>query len=178
MKIPYILFAIITLFSFGCSDDDNSATFIVGQTYGGGKIIYVDASGQHGIVTSESDQSPGVGWGCTGSEIDGASRTEIGTGKQNTIDILTECPQPNIAAKICDDLILNGYSDWYLPSLDELNLMFTQRDLIGGFTEDKNYWSSSEHSADKAWYIYFNSGVKRETLKSYTDLAVRAVRSF
>jgi hypothetical protein len=56
--------------------------------------------------------------------------------------VLTEISKWGVAARKCDDLALNGYDDWFLPSKDELNQMYLQRSVIGGF--HKCYWSSSE----------------------------------
>jgi hypothetical protein len=73
---------------------------------------------------------------------------------------------------------LGGYSDWFLPSKDELNLVYVNLKLyaLGGFT-DGYYWSSSEDSADFALYQRFSSGNQSGTGK-YSTFRVRAVRAF
>jgi hypothetical protein len=82
-----------------------------------------------------------------------------------------------IAARICNDLELNGYRDWYLPSIFELQMLYKNREAIGGFTDDY-YWSSSEYSADAslAWF-FTGMGYMIHPDKSST-FHVRAVRSF
>jgi uncharacterized repeat protein (TIGR02543 family) len=130
------------------------------------------------LEAAPSDQSIGALWGCYGVSISGADGTAVGTGEQNTIDILNECATSGIAADICADLSLSGYDDWFLPSKDELNLMYENLKLfvIGGFVGG-SYWSSSEGSADYAWTQGFNNGTQDYYGKT-SHLRVRAVRAF
>ena len=151
-----------------------SSSFTIGQSYGGGIIFYIDGTGQHGLISAPSDQG-WMPWGCFAATIGGTS-TAIGTGQANTTAIVNECSQAGIAARICDALVLNGYSDWFLPSKDELNQMYLQKTVIGGFTYDY-YWSSSESNADNAWGQHFAIGYQGNYGKDYADW-VRAVRAF
>jgi len=152
-----------------------AGTFNIGQSYGGGIIFYIDGTGQHGLIAATSDQSTGAEWGCVGTLIGGTS-TAIGSGQANTTIIVNGCSQAGIAARICDDLILNGYSDWFLPSKDELNQMYIQRTVIGGFTTYAQ-WSSSEYDANGAWSQFFGNGSTQDSWKWALD-HVRAVRAF
>ena len=152
-----------------------SISFNIGQSYGGGIIFYIDGSGQHGLISATSDQSTGSQWGCWGTSISGTS-TIIGAGQANTTLIVNGCSETAKAARICNDLSLNGYDDWFLPSKDELNLMYAQRIAIGGFL-NSSYWSSSESSAYGAWDQYFANGGQSSGSKNNTD-CVRAVRAF
>lgn len=68
------------------------------------------------------------------------------------------------------------YNDWYLPSKEELNLLYLQKDVVGGF-EDRGYWSSTENDADRAWGHHFGRGSQNILKKNFT-LWVRAIRSF
>ena len=80
-------------------------------------------------------------------------------------------------AKIeCYDLILGGYSDWYLPSKDELNKIYINRNVFGGFTPSV-YWTSSENNTSFVWTQYFNNGYQGSILKNETHY-VRAIRRF
>ncbi len=128
----------------------------------------------------ESTEWTGKQWGCHGTSIPGADGTAVGTGMQNTTDIVAECTTVGIAADICANLDLGGYSDWFLPSKDELNLMYENlHDIVtpvGGFS-DSSYWSSSEDVADRAWTQYFFSGNQGNYYK-YDSFRVRAVRAF
>ncbi|MCX6279002.1 MAG: DUF1566 domain-containing protein [Bacteroidetes bacterium] len=150
-------------------------TFFIGNNYGGGKIFYIDGTGQHGLISATSDQSAGAQWGCSGYSIPG-TYFYFGTGQANTTAIVNGCSTAGIAARICSDLVLNGYSDWFLPSMEELNQMFAQRTIIGGFTS-YYYWSSSAYDAGYAWRKNFNDGSYNVGSKSGTSY-VRAVRAF
>jgi hypothetical protein len=149
--------------------------FFIGQSYGGGIIFYIDGTGQHGLIVTTSDQSTGAQWGCYGTLIGGTS-TAIGTGQANTTLIVNGCTTSGIAARICNDLVLNAYSDWFLPSKDELNQMYLQKSVIGGFA-NYYYWSSSEYIASDAWTQAMLSGTQSISSKLATYY-VRAVRAF
>jgi hypothetical protein len=155
----------------------------IGDTYQGGIIFYLDGSGG-GLIAAPSDQSSGE-WGCYGDTISGADDTAIGTGAQNTFDIELGCTTAGTAADICANLTLDGYSDWFLPSKDELNEMFQNigngnalgLGNIGGFTNNY-YWSSTENGNVNAWVQnFYYSGSQSNSSKSNTTY-VRAVRAF
>ena len=150
--------------------------FTVGQSYGGGIIFYIDGTGQHGLIAAISDQSSGMQWGCYGNSIPGTS-TEIGMGQDNTTAIVNGCSTAGIAARICDNLVLNGYNDWFLPSKDEMNQMYLHKTVIGGFASNLPYWSSSEYSANYAWNQLFSDGFQCYSPKGLL-YSVRAVRAF
>ena len=157
-----------------------SSPIALGSTYAGGIVFYLDSTGQHGLVCAPSDQG-GFLWGCWGTNIAGTS-TAMGTGQMNTNLILSGCSEGPIAASVCDNLVLNGYSDWYLPSLAELQLMGTNLHAqgIGGFISNSAYWSSSQLNSNYAWVLTFNvSGVSTGNYaKNSFANQVRAVRAF
>jgi hypothetical protein len=136
----------------GGGDGPTAPTFTIGQSYGGGTVFFVDGTAQHGLIAPTSDQSAGADWGCKGTSLTGASGTAVGTGAQNTIDVANGCSTAGIAARICDQLVLNGSSDWFLPSQDEVNLLYAQRNMLGGFDVSglHFYWSSTEVDATTA----------------------------
>lgn len=155
----------------------------VGDSYGGGVLAYILQPGDpgfdpheiHGLIATPSDQGVAQ-WGCFGSTLEGTS-TDLGSGAENTRKILASCNQDGIAAKICDDLVLDGFTDWYLPSLDELHKLFLNRQAIGNFPDEGYYWSSSAASSINAWPHSFCAG-SRSSYPRTVEKRVRAVRSF
>jgi hypothetical protein len=100
----------------------------------------------------------------------------LGTGLANTNAIIALYGKENNAARLCYDLSLNGYTDWYLPSKDELNKLYLSRNVIGGFTAF-GYWSSSEYNAANTWDQILGDGGQGYGGKNNTEY-VRCVRSF
>ena len=82
----------------------------------------------------------------------------------------------NDAKKICKEHRGGGYSDWHLPSKDELNKLFLKKNKIGGFSNNY-YWSSTELNNYNAWGQNFYNGYQGYGLKNGVD-SVRAVRAF
>jgi PKD repeat protein len=154
-----------------------SAAHYIGEHFGGGIVFYLAGEGEffNGLIAAASDQSSGAKWGCNGILI-GGTLTDIGAGQANTLKIVNGCSDAGTAARLCHDLVLNGYNDWFLPSLFELNLLYQQKTVVGGFTTG-NYWSSFEYTATDAWDINFNSGYQSEDSKDNTYY-VRAIRAF
>jgi uncharacterized protein (TIGR02145 family) len=163
-------------FSVRCLSGGSSSPFTIGQSYGGGVIFYIDGTGKHGLIAATTDQTNG-GWCPDGITIAGADGTAIGTGQQNTIDIVNSCSTSlSSAARICSDLILNGYDDWFLPSKDELNQLYLNRTTVGTFLNGY-YNSSSEASMEYPWRQNFGNGNQSSTSAS-GDYYVRAIRAF
>jgi hypothetical protein len=121
-----------------------------------------------------------IQWGSYGTLI-GGTATGIGVGQSNTTTIVTwlnSYSETGRAAQLCNDLTVEGYMDWFLPSKDELNLMYINLKVagVGGFAED-DYWSSSEVNAYYAWSQHFSNGLQYNYPKDGT-FRVRAVRAF
>ena len=124
-----------------------------------------------------TDVATGFGaiWGCFGTLISGADGTAIGTGNQNTNDILAGCPTLGIAAELCSSFVSGGYNDWYLPSKDELNKLYLNKTCLSFVYTD--YVSSSEVDANYAWRQNFNIGTFT-TVSKNGGCYVRPIRSF
>ena len=87
----------------------------------------------------------------------------------------------NSAKTACEELILNGYSDWYLPSKEELNSVYVNLKQVGvGGFADNSYWSSTENDGDDAWRQHFDDGrqSKHGNAGKNDRVDVRAVRAF
>jgi hypothetical protein len=166
------------------SFEDTSSIFAIGKNYQGGIIFYLDETGKHGLIAAPVDQSTGSYWDSHLFSKATLTGSEIGTGKLNTASILATQNSEGYAAKLCDNLIIGRYKDWYLPSKDELNLMYHNigrgaADLmknIGQFSKG-NYWTSSEYNRFKAWHQSFDNG-NQNTYNKRTTFHVRAIRSF
>ena len=83
----------------------------------------------------------------------------------------------NFAAKVAVEYNLGGYGDWYLPSKQELGIVYDLRNEIGGF-EATNYWSSTEYNVGFAWGMGFKHYKSEYTFNKGTNCAVRCVRKF
>jgi hypothetical protein len=152
---------------------DGNCIFL-GNNYHGGIIFYIDGTLSHGLIAATNDQGTSLQW--TYPAISVTTYNFIGSGQVNTNAILAACSDPGTAARACDDFSNNGFNDWYLPSKDELNLMYQQKSFLSGLA-GSFYWSSSEYNATDAWTQDFSTGAQNNTGKVATG-HVRAIRTF
>jgi len=162
--------------------------YAIGDTGpGGGKIIYVSASGFnvaglgtcHYLEAAPENQARNVTWSSTKVDVTGATGTAIGTGKANTAAIIAAHSgdtTSNNAAKACADYTGGGKSDWFLPSKDELNEMYKARSHLNN--SSNRFWSSSQIDYDNAWYQLFSTGAQTKNIKDFNLNYVRAIRAF
>ncbi len=164
---------------------------LYGKTYAGGLIFYFNTIDGTGLLAAPpmwdgvNNPDPSAEWGCFGTPISGADGTAIGTGAQNTVDIEAGCSTAGIAAELCANHNDGTYSDWFLPSNNELNEMYQKigagasvpNTNIGGFAAEF-YWSSSEISDFFATSQSFSHGIQLGNGKNVGGVRVRAIRAF
>ena len=166
-------------------------TLKIGDYHQGGIIAYFFKENdpgyvrgeQHGFVVSPEDVATSTYWGCPGTFISKARNEYIGAGLANTAEIIRMCNTPNSAARLCSIYNYGGYSNWFLPSKDELNQVYLQADKIGGIDKTDLYWSSTEYQGQIitdqaiAWLQLFIDGSYREARKNEV-YRVRAIHYF
>lgn len=174
--------------------DPTVTKYSVGDFAQGGIVFWVDETGQHGLVAAKVDQSTGVRWyagtfGSTQAKGDGPFSGEANTSIIIAAQVAIGDDGSTYAARICNELqVTEGgktYGDWYLPSKDELNLMYQNKatiDATAGANGGSDfalayYWSSTEYNNNYAWDQYFANGYQGNYLKN-GPLRVRAVRAF
>lgn len=159
--------------------------FKVGDVYQGGKVAYIFEPGEngyvageiHGIIVATEDQSNFIAWSNGLPVAQNVFATAIGTGSTNTTEIINIQGNKIYAAKVCRDYRGGDYSDWFLPSKDELLKICNNKDLIGGFTGN-SYWSSSRYSDKLIWLVRFNDFMAYTEYNVFGDFSIRAARYF
>jgi hypothetical protein len=146
----------------------------------------LDPTGCHGLISAPIDQAAGpLAWHNTFTTT-GAYSSCDGCGFGNTTQIIRTLGAGSYPAQICYDLVLNGYSDWYMPSVHELKLMHSNIGQgnklglgnIGGFVNN-GYWSSTEDNPAEAWYHNFTGLLGGTSYTSkFSNAYIRAVRQF
>jgi len=165
-----------------------SQTYNIGEVGPGGGLVFYDkgsiSNGWRYLEAAPQDQGTIAGkqWSTVTNALVPSPGTSqaIGTGQANTAAIIAQHGATgDSAAKLCDSLTLNGKSDWFLPSMEELLQMHTAIHLVGGFatTLYSFYWSSSDNYPTTAQIIHFNDGDQSFTAKTYL-CNVRCVRVF
>jgi len=163
----------------------------LGNSFEGGKIFYIDKTGQHGLIMALADRTPQkIKWSDQPRVKAEAYETGIYKGMENT-KLLAEKFGDGHPAKLCADYKRGEYDDWYLPSREELDLLWeftaNQNDLKRnakvinhkGFTHDY-YWSSTEVSGKDVYYRSFYRNGFSETIEwnKPTMGKVRPIRKF
>ena len=171
--------------------DENGCHAVLGNYALGGVIFYIDETLNHGLVVALNDNESGE-WGCSDEEILNANDSTLGSGYRNTLAILaSDCEPAGISAIIAaysastfisEDTLIN---DWYLPSIDELKLLYQEREWIddsltvynGKRFENTTYWSSTQSGTDKAKSLSFGNGSTKSSYKVSVN-EVRSIRAF
>jgi hypothetical protein len=167
--------------------------FNVGDTGPAGGIIFYDkgefSNGWRYLEAAPAEAEFNAQWGAytgngnnyKGRDISGTG-TETGSGKQNTeliIKGLKQWKEGGRAAQLCTYLNTGGYKDWFLPSKDELSLMYQnlKQKGLGGFSNNW-YWTSSQYDINYTWHQKFNNGQQQTSYYRSGMAAVRAIRAF
>ena len=150
-------------------------TLVLGQSLFNGILFFVDSLGHHGLIAAPADQAT-IGWSNGANVTTNASSETDGLANTGMIsDVQGDAPP--YAASVCMDIESNGvFFIWFLPSKNELDLMYKSKDLIGGFSSNL-YWSSTENDTNNAWTQDFSNGTHALSNKTTTH-HVRAIRSF
>lgn len=185
LSVPYALYAA----NAGTAAGGGNFTHYIGEEYGGGVIFHLwkDNTGvEHGLIVALTDQSTSHVWSNVSSTEIGESGQSKWDGLSNSNAIAGQAGHSSSAAKLCLDLVSGGQSDWYLPGILELNLLYSNYytvaralTLIPGATQVTStfYWSSSEGDSSYALSCDFSGGHVSLDSKNQT-FHVRAVRAF
>jgi len=157
--------------------------YFVGEEGPAGGIVFYDKGNKDGgwryLEVSPLDTEFEAAWGAVNHDVSGTSEG-IGFGKQNTeliVAMLNQLGETGKAAQLCQALNINGFTDWFLPSKEELILLYERRYIIGGFSRTW-YWSSMQCTADDAWFQDFNTGNAWGDFHKGFSIWVRAIRAF
>ncbi|MFT6156613.1 MAG: hypothetical protein ACI9I4_001520 [Neolewinella sp.] len=164
--------------------DDLRTVYEIGETGPAGGIVYhVTDGGLHGLEASHEDQSGSAVWCSFNENIAGIvnlgsdNADDPNSGAHNTLLIRIACGGATAAGVAGSYKGPNGITtNWYLPNQEELDFLYKQRGVVGGFASS-DYWSSSEFGSSNAWGQDFDDGTLFGNSKSVT-YGVRAVRAF
>ncbi len=177
---------------------ENQTEYTIGSNGPSGGIVFYDkgqySNGWRYMEISTTDLTTSQ-WGCFGSDVFNSSGTDVGTGYFNSVSIanfhnsLTNyylnpslCNNANngtVSTKNTLNAVFGGNNDWFLPSIDELNLVYTNLHLqnLGNFSST-SYWSSSQNDANTAKTIDFSNGNLSIQQKFEAQNKTRAIRYF
>ena len=189
LSVPYALHANTATSTTGNS---GGFTHYIGESFGGGVIFHLwkDALGvEHGLIVDKTDLSTSQAWSNIDQNLIGSTAQSSWDGLSNSNAIVGQAGHTNSAAVLCLNSTNGGQSDWYLPSIQELNMLWNNyytvaRSLtqISGATQlETYYWSSRESGSSFAWVFNFGSGSANGDQSDgvkFLTYSVRAVRAF
>ena len=188
LSVPYAMYA-KSAGSLSGGGSGGGFTHYIGEEFGGGVVFHLwkDALGvEHGLIIDKTDLSTAQVWSNIDSTLIGPSAQSSWDGLSNSNAIVGQAGHTSSASALCLNSTNGAQSDWYLPSVQELNMLWNNyytvaRSLtqISGATQLQPafYWSSTEIDYAYAWYFYFNNGNADYYYKDEANY-VRAVRAF
>jgi hypothetical protein len=191
MKNLFVLFSVVfiflayTAFAKDSSPSSQTGDYKIGDTGPAGGIIFLDkgnfSDGWRYMEAAPSGNEFKSQWSNKRRTRVDSTMTTVGSGMLNTqamVDILNREKEYNCAAQLCAATEINGYKGWFLPSKDELDLMYKNLKArgLGGF-RDEDYWSSSQDGKSDGSCQNFKNGRQHGRDKDNTYL-VRPIRAF
>jgi hypothetical protein len=190
LSVPYAMYAA----NAGTASGGGNFIHYIGEQFGGGVIFHLwkDSQGvEHGLIVDKTDLSTSQVWSNLDTTLSGPSAQSSWDGLSNSNAIVGQTGHTNSAAALCLNSTNGGQDDWYLPAIQELNMLWNNyytvaRSLsqISGATqlEQAPYWSSSElvDSSTIAWCFFFQYGPANydNWQFKFNPFYVRAVRTF
>lgn len=177
------------------SNDTISSTYnngykhYLGEEFGGGIVfqLWKDNNGaEHGLIVAKKDQSVSQEWSNVINLI-GSNAQSTWDGEGNTAAIISQSGHINSAAKLCDDYSVSGFTDWYLPSIDELKTLYQNRFHVNrasayvlGLNQigNETYLSSTESAFNIVWALNLGNGIPESNRTKSEKLYVRSIRNF
>lgn len=156
----------------------------IGESFQGGIIFWLDNTKEHGLIVDTAIQKTVTQWYNGTYRFTGTTGDGLYAGSMNTAMIIAtqmaDNQTGNFAAKICANysVTMSGvtYGDWYLPSKYELNLLYQQKNVVGGFASGY-YWSSTEYNNSDVWIMHLYTGHQNQGGKNYAGYMC-AIRAF
>jgi hypothetical protein len=180
----YLAIMAVLIFSgCGSADTDGDTDYVLrGTGPAGGIICYINPNavgdGWGYLEVWVEDEAGHFFWKNAITSTPGTLQA-IGTGYENTYSAMAGDEHP--AAKAARDATHGGRTDWFLPSWDELTLIYNNLKMagIGGFS-NSNYWSSTEREGDerKARLRHFGDGSEPDDVSKNSEHIVRVIRRF
>ena len=164
-------------YSLEASKDDHSCYYFwIGQHYKGGDIFYIDKTKKHGLITATFNLQKGLNWGSAeGIDFTKITSTSVGTGANNTLNIVNTCGHETQAGS-CYDLDTLGYSDWYLPSREEMRGLAISLGRLGQANLNGTYYITSSADTSGLWSVHIPT--QSINIISGPGCFVRPIRSF